>query len=57
MLDIILKVGVGDRIKTYVSNIEGCGYVVVTDDSVFNAKQKAKEIKEKIDSLIEREKE
>lgn len=57
VLDIILKVGVGDRIKTYVSNIEGCGYVVVTDDSVFNAKQKAKEIKEKIESLIEREKE
>lgn len=46
---------IGDRINEYHTNLDGCGYVVCTADSMEGAADKAECIKRQIDREIERE--
>ncbi len=54
---IVCKLKIGDKINTYKNNLDGCGYVVVSNNDVETAKKKALKIKEDIDNKIERIKE
>ena len=46
---------VGDVIREYHTNLDGCGYVVATDFEVEDAKEKAEAVRKIIDENIERE--
>lgn len=43
---------VGDRINEYHTNLDGCGYVIATNDNIVNAIKKAKDTKKIIDEKI-----
>ena len=45
---------VGDVIREYHTNLDGCGYVVATDFEVEDAKEKAEAVRKIIDENIER---
>lgn len=47
---------VGDEIREYHTNLDGCGYVVCTDESIENAERTAEQTKKCIDAEIVRKK-
>ena len=53
--DIVCKLKIGDEITFYKNNLDGCGYVVVSNPDIQTAKEKALNIKNEIDCKIERE--
>lgn len=53
--DIVLKISEGCEIKEYISNIEGCGYIVCVGDDINEIEEKAENIKNYIDNSIVRE--
>lgn len=55
ILDIILNLKKGDKIRKYTNNLDGCGYVVATGININEAERKALNVCNCIDSLIERE--
>jgi biotin carboxylase len=55
ILNIILNISVGSTINEYHTNLDGCGYIVATGDTTQQAHNAAFELRNKIDSLIERE--
>ena len=54
VIDIVCKLKNEDRINEYRNNLDGCGYVVISNQNVEIAKKKALDIKEEIDKEIER---
>lgn len=52
--DIILNLKVNQKINEYRTNLDGCGYVVVSDLSKKQAMLEAKLLKESIDNLIKK---
>lgn len=52
--DIVCKLKFGDRINTYKNNLDGCGYVVISNPDIKVAKEKALKIKSEIDTSIKR---
>ena len=52
--DIVCKLRKGDKINIYKNNLDGCGYVVVSNPDITISKEKALIIKDKIDNEIER---
>jgi len=51
---ILHHLTVGDIIKTYKTNLDGCGYIIATDDNVKKAAEKAARALCAIDSAIKR---
>ena len=51
---ILHNLEVGDKINTYRTNIDGCGYVVTTADSLLRASEKAAHALNVIDTAIKR---
>lgn len=54
-VDIFHHLKVGDTIREYHNNLDGCGYVVAVTDDVKEAKRRAEEAKQLIDRSIERD--
>lgn len=52
--DIVCKLKKGDKINLYKNNLDGCGYVVISNPDIAISKKKALEIKETIDKQIVR---
>lgn len=52
--DIVCKLKVGDKINSYKNNLDGCGYIVVSNSDINIAKDKALNIKNKINKTIKR---
>lgn len=52
--DIVCKLKKGDKINLYKNNLDGCGYVVISNPDITISKKKALEIKETIDKQIVR---
>lgn len=52
--DIVCHLNANDEIREYHNNLDGCGYVVVSDKTSALSKEKAEIIKNKIDKDIER---
>lgn len=55
-VDIYHHLKIGDIIREYHNNLDGCGYVVSTAEDVKEAEMQAEKAKALIDSRIEREK-
>ena len=55
VVDICFEKKVGDTINEYTCNAERSGFIIVTGDSIKNAKQNALELRNKINELIKRE--
>ena len=51
-VDIICKLNIGDKINEYKNNLDGCGYVVVQDNNIGDALERAEQIKKSIDNSI-----
>lgn len=54
--DIVCKLKKGDKINTYKNNLDGCGYVVVSNPNIEIAKNKALNIKNEINNKIKKSK-
>lgn len=52
--DIICKLNIGDKVNLYKNNLDGCGYVVVSNPNIIIAKEKALNIKNEINEKIKR---
>lgn len=52
--EIVCKLKVGDKIKAYKNNLDGCGYVVVSNQDIKASKDKALNIKNEINYKIKR---
>lgn len=50
--EVICKLKQGDIINQYRNNLDGCGYVVVTSDSINKALEKSENIRKAIDNSI-----
>ena len=55
ILDIVFNKQIGDTIRQYKNNLDGCGYVVATADTEEEAHRLAFSLRDEIDSLITRE--
>lgn len=55
ILDIVFNKNIGDTIRQYKNNLDGCGYIVATGDTEEDAHNRAFALRDEIDSLITRE--
>lgn len=55
ILDIVFNKSIGDTIRQYKNNLDGCGYVVATGETEEEVHIRAFALRDEIDSLITRE--
>lgn len=55
VIDIVFNKRIGDTIRTYKNNLDGCGYVVTTGNTEAEAHELAFSLRDEIDRAIERE--